>query len=166
MEREIPPSIFLHYLLCALCVRPFWYGRRQADNPFPPKNPANRPGAASLATKITWPNAMRFFPYRETLRARLSTASTTGYARAPNTNHRCHFRNRSRRAAAGMGGNGLSVWRLPCDKGRTHTALMRYATKKKLWEFLFSSVGSTLQSFPPLKCDDFMKCVRELWKTL
>ena len=98
------------------------------------------------------------------LRTRLSAASTTGSARAAKTNHRCHLRNRSRRTAAGMGGNGLSVWRLPCDKGRTHTALMRYDTKKKkLGEFLFSFAGTTLQSFPPLKCNDFMKCVRELW---
>jgi len=63
MEREILQGFFflLHYLLSALCARPLWYGRRQADNPFPPKHPANRPGAASLATKIAWPKAKRFF---------------------------------------------------------------------------------------------------------
>jgi hypothetical protein len=129
--------LFLHYLLSALCARLLWYGRRQADKPFQPKHPANRPGAASLATKIARPNAMRFFSYREMLRTRLSTTSTTGSARATNTNHLCHFRNRSRRAVAGMGGNGLSVWCLPCDNGRTHTALMRYATKKNFKSFSF-----------------------------
>jgi hypothetical protein len=29
-------------------------------------------------------------------------------------------------------------------------------------EFLFLYVGHKLESFPPLKCTDFVKCVREL----
>jgi hypothetical protein len=33
---------------------------------------------------------------------------------------------------------------------------------KELGKFLFPSVGRTLQSFPPFKCTDFMKCVTEL----
>jgi len=37
---------------------------------------------------------------------------------------------------------------------------------KKLGKFLFSSVGRTSQSFPPFKCTEFTKCVRELWITL
>jgi hypothetical protein len=32
--------------------------------------------------------------------------------------------------------------------------------------FLFPSVGHTLQSFPPFKCTDFKKCIRELWLIL
>ena len=38
--------------------------------------------------------------------------------------------------------------------------------KKKIGEFLFSSVGPYLPSFPPFKYTDFMKCVRKLWITL
>jgi hypothetical protein len=69
-------------------------------------------------------------------------------------------------AAAGMDGHGLSAaGYLPCHAGRKHTALTRY-TKKKLGEFLFPSTGRTLQFFPPLKCADFINCVREVRITL
>jgi len=62
--------------------------------------------------------------------------------------------------------NGLSAaGRLPCHAGRTHTAIMRY-TKNKFGELLFPSAGCTLQLFPPLKCVDFMKCIREFRITL
>ena len=37
---------------------------------------------------------------------------------------------------------------------------------KKLSEFFFPSLGRILQSFPPLKWTDFVRCVRELWITL
>jgi hypothetical protein len=58
-------------------------------------------------------------------------------------------------------GNGLSAaGHLPCHAGRTHTSLTRH-TKNKLGEFLFPSAGRMLQFFPPLKCADFMKCVKE-----
>ena len=30
-------------------------------------------------------------------------------------------------------------------------------------EFLFLYVGHKLISYPPIKCTDFFKCVRELW---
>ena len=68
--------------------------------------------------------------------------------------------------AASMDGNGLSAaGHLPCHAGRTRTALTRY-TKDKLGELLFPFTGRTLQFFPPLKCADFMKCVREFRITL
>jgi len=51
--------------------------------------------------------------------------------------------------AAGMGGNGLSVGRLLCHKGQTHTALG--GTLQNLEEFLFPSVGHRLQPFHPFK---------------
>jgi hypothetical protein len=38
--------------------------------------------------------------------------------------------------------------------------------RKKLGEFLFPSVGRLLQSFPPFKYTDFMKCAQELRITL
>jgi len=37
-----------------------------------------------------------------------------------------------------------------------------YEVQKKLSKFFFPSVGRILQSFPPLKWTDFVKCVREL----
>ena len=33
-------QIFSACLISALCVRPLWHGRRQADNPFPPVSAA------------------------------------------------------------------------------------------------------------------------------
>jgi hypothetical protein len=45
-------------------------------------------------------------------------------------------------------------------EGEHIESILRYA--KKLGEFLFPSVGNMLQSFPPLKFTDFMKCVRKL----
>jgi hypothetical protein len=95
------------------------------------------------------------------LRTRLSIASTTGSARAANTNHRCHFKNRSRRAAWAEMDYRFDVCRV--TKGG-HIQHLWGIPQKKNWEFLFSSVRRTLQSFPPLKCNDFMKRVRELWK--
>ena len=91
-------------------------------------------GAASLATKIAWPNTMRFFLWKY-VKGCLSTVSTT--RSAAKTNHRCHLRNQSRLAAAGKGGNGLSAWRLPCRKGRTTDLLWSKKKKrKKIGEFL------------------------------
>ena len=70
-----------------------------------------------------------------------STASTTGSAWAAKTNHRCLLTNRTWQAAAGMGENGLSAWRLSCHKGRTHRELRRCAIINFWGEFLFPSVG-------------------------
>ena len=58
------------------------------------------------------------------------TESLTHPRKKTKTNHRCHLKNRSRHAAECMRRNGLSGWRLPCHKGRTHWAPMRY---KKAW---------------------------------
>ena len=105
------------------------------------------------------------FSYGDMLRTCLSTDSTTGSAWAAKTNIAA-ISNRSWHAAADTGGNGLSAWRLPCHKGRTHRALMRHAKKNIFGEFLFLYVGRMLQSFPPFKCTHFMKYVREFWITL
>lgn len=87
------------------------------------------------------------------------TESLTSPHKDTQTNHRCHIRNHSWRAAACMGGNGLVAWCLTCQKGRTPDTNMYI----KLGGFLFSSVGRMLQSFPPLTGTDFVKCVMELW---
>ena len=49
---------------------------------------------------------------------------------------------------------------------RSDTYSTYEASKNILGEFLFPSVCRMLQSFPPFKCTDFVKCVRELWITL
>jgi hypothetical protein len=64
---------------------------------------------------------------------------------AMETDHRCHRRNRWWRAAADMGWNGLSAWRLPWYNRRTHTALMRYA-KKKITCRIFPSIWYNLSA--------------------
>ena len=53
------------------------------------------------------------------------------------TNHSCHLRDRSWHTTAGMGGNGLSAWRLSCHKGPTCRGLVRYAKKKSGWVSVF-----------------------------
>ena len=106
----------------------------------------SRPGAASLTIKIAWPNAMRFFL------PGTSAACTAWCACAGKTNRRYHLRNRSWHAAAGMGENGLSAWRLSCHKGRSRRALTRYA--KKTWSVPLSisrsRVNSLRQSTVPI----------------
>ena len=103
-----------------------------------------RPGVASLTIKIAWPNAMRFFLTGICAWFYISASCTAGCACAGKTNHLCRFRNRSWHAAAGMGENGLSAWRLSCHKGRSRRALTSYAKKKKLGVFLFPSVCRVL----------------------
>jgi len=50
--------------------------------------------------------------------------------------HHCHLRNWSWNAAAGMDGNGLLAWYLPCHKGWVNTAFMRYAKIQSQLSFL------------------------------
>jgi hypothetical protein len=50
------------------------------------------PAAASLATRITWSDAMRIFSCGRTLRTRYCTALAMGSAWAAKTNHRCHLK--------------------------------------------------------------------------
>jgi len=54
-----------------------------------------RPGAASLATKISWSNAMRFFYYRNVLRILSIYSLYTGSAWDGKMNRRRHLGNRS-----------------------------------------------------------------------
>jgi len=74
----------------------------------------------------------------------LSTAHTTGSARAAQKNHKFLLRNRSWRAAAGMGENGISAWVLPSHKAWTEHLWRIQKERKKHAEFLLSSVGCTV----------------------
>jgi hypothetical protein len=96
------------------------------------------------------------------LRIRLSTACTKEPARDAKTNHRCHLRidrHVLQRVWAEMDYR-FDDFRVTKGGHMQHL----WSIKKKTWRVSLSSVGRTLQSFPPLKCNDFMKCVRELWK--
>ena len=88
-----------------------------------------------------WPQKTRrcFAGHQDLLTYCLSTACTTGSAWPTKTNHRCHLRNRSWRAAAGIG-------RLACHKGRTHRALMGCADKT--WEISLSFCRSRVTILP------------------
>jgi len=74
----------------------------------------------------------RFLRWQQTIRLYTSGRSYgTGGTKADplthrgkktKTNHRCHLKNRSRRAGEDTRGNGLWDWRLPCHRGRTYWA--------------------------------------------
>jgi hypothetical protein len=158
MERET--AKFFAYLVSALCVRPLWRSRRQADNPFPPI------AAAAEQVLLCWPPpSPDLTPWEyikdsdfllpipldlPELRRRIIVAiSETD-------------RDFLQRVRAEMDYR-LDVCRV--TKGEHVERLWGMQTKKNC-EFVFPAVGCMLQSIPPFKCTDFVKCGGDLRITL
>jgi len=70
-------------------------------------------------------------------------------------NHRCLLINLSWHGAAGVVGNGLSTCLCVTKGGHTE----RLGGMQKIWRIS----NSICRSFPPFKCNDFVKCVKEFW---
>jgi hypothetical protein len=121
------PSCFLNTLLSALYVCSSWCGRRQVDNSFLP---------IPTAACHDWFLRQKWWSLCSLDR---SCGRDCRKARVLNIfpYHHCHLRNWSWNAAAGMDGNGLSAWYLPCHKGWVHTAFMRYAKIQSQLSFFF-----------------------------
>ena len=119
-----------------------------------------RPSAASLATKITWPNAMRFFfwGYFKDYVFLPFLSQDLPQLRGQLTCQRSIFN-----CCSGYG----SKWIIDLTSAvsqRAARALMRNAKKTLKVSLSICRLYVTISS--PFKCSDFMKCVTELWITL
>jgi hypothetical protein len=121
-----------------------------------------RPGAASLATKIAWPNAMQFFSYGDMLKDSVFVLPLQDLPE----------RWKWIIAVTSEIDHGMLQWvwaemdylldicQVATGEHIEHLQVLKNG------EFLFPSVGHILRFCLPFKCTYFMKSVRDLWINL